>query len=462
MQQSYDQLVETNVASAIKKMDHQLKRWSRRQLSTLGKILICKTFAISQLIYIMQTLVLNETHFKRANQILYKFIWNRHYHHAKAPERINRSITNSRIKTGGLGMLDVAALDKSLKLKSVGRLMCTRHPMLIKIRNFIDYNQFFFPNVRTTIDPFSNKAVEFLGTLRRDCWENQRLNNNVAYVRLLLDAKAITTVNAAGRLSLGFRLIWNAGKRKLGQLTEPELNLIGRFMHPGLVNQCRHIIRNNYARIADPTALGNLNTIDTVFVKGKAMRLSDLSSKKIREELSTNDVITEFKIGLNLEENLARTWLLNVSKLTNTLHKNHLLLAVHKALYSKERCFRYGLIDDPDCPRCDMVETLAHKIYECEYSKKIWNEVIKLTTKLENNVATEVDRLKQIFAAVQGTDPTIISIHAETLLTIVRLKQDAEFLVHPRILAENIVKKLIKLENSLNVKEKLTNILLTD
>ena len=359
-------------------------------------------------------------------------------------------------------MLDVAALDKSLKLKSIGRLTDSGHAMLLLIRNCINHNQFFYPELRTTIDPFMAQAINTLGIVRRESIANVSLDDNVAHIRLIMDINVIKAVNPVGRLSIGFRLIWNANKRKLGQLTEPDLNLISRFMTPCLVRKCRHIISNNYAQIINPAALGNLNVLDNVAINDKFMKLSEISSKKIREGLIKQEVLTEFKIGLVIDARMARNWLYNVSQLTSVLHKNHILLTAHNAIYSKERCFRYGLTNDPNCPRCESIETLAHKIYECEYSKRIWDEVIKLSSRLENNIANEEDRIKQIFATVKGTNSLIISIHAEALITIIRLKHDAEWLVHPKILATNIIKRLSKLEKSCQEKEKLRNLLFTD
>jgi len=58
LQQDYKCLVDDNVDRAIKKMDGIFKSWSRRCLSTLGKINIVKTFGISQLIHVLQSIVI--------------------------------------------------------------------------------------------------------------------------------------------------------------------------------------------------------------------------------------------------------------------------------------------------------------------------------------------------------------------------------------------------------------------
>ena len=79
----------------------------------------------------MQSIELKSNHYKTVNALIYKYIWNRHYLAAKAPERIKRDILNKSIKLGGYGMLDVAALDESLKLRAIGRLLTSHHPFHI-------------------------------------------------------------------------------------------------------------------------------------------------------------------------------------------------------------------------------------------------------------------------------------------------------------------------------------------
>ena len=68
--------------------------------------------------------------FKKLTMALYKFIWNRHFLAYKALERICRNIVTKPICTGGLGMLDVKELDSSLKIKALGRMFATKHPLL--------------------------------------------------------------------------------------------------------------------------------------------------------------------------------------------------------------------------------------------------------------------------------------------------------------------------------------------
>ena len=123
--------------------------------------------------------------------------------------------------------------------------------------------------------------------------------------------------------------------------------------------QCTHIIECNYQRIHSPPLVDPLENFDAFFIKDMLVKLANIP-KCIRESISNNDLICRYKIGLNLDERTARTWLYNLSKITSSLHKNCMLLAAHGALNYRERSLRFGLIDTPLCLKCDEIETLKH------------------------------------------------------------------------------------------------------
>ena len=88
---------------------------------------------------------------------------------------------------------------------------------------------------------------------------------------------------------------------------------------------------------------------------------------------------------------------------------------------------------------------------ECDSANSIWNDTVKLTKKLEPAIGRELDRIKQMFAAVNGTNPTIISVHAEVQMTIIRLKDSQKWLLHTKALVKNLI---LSLMNPEKVKEK--------
>ena len=109
--QDWNEMKLVNVDNVMDRIQTQCRRWSNHRLCLLGRILILKTFGISQIVFLMQSIKLDGADF---NGIMYKFLWNRNFNAAKAPERISREIINLPIKLGGFGMLNIEALDAGI------------------------------------------------------------------------------------------------------------------------------------------------------------------------------------------------------------------------------------------------------------------------------------------------------------------------------------------------------------
>ena len=89
---SYDEkeLKKLNLEKVYESMSKQLRQWSNRGLSLLGKIQIYKTFGLSQILYLGSIMMLNKRDEIKFNELIYRFIWNRDMETTKAPDRIKR------------------------------------------------------------------------------------------------------------------------------------------------------------------------------------------------------------------------------------------------------------------------------------------------------------------------------------------------------------------------------------
>ena len=81
-------LAALNCAKVKAAMERHLVKWSSRNLTLIGKILIAKTYAISQLIYLMQSICLTEVELNTFNNVLFKYLWSRNITGNRAVERI--------------------------------------------------------------------------------------------------------------------------------------------------------------------------------------------------------------------------------------------------------------------------------------------------------------------------------------------------------------------------------------
>jgi len=68
---------ESNVLDKINKLKNKLSAWQYRGMSLGGKILVTKTFGVSQLIYSMQACKFEESEIKQTEAFIFKFLWNK-------------------------------------------------------------------------------------------------------------------------------------------------------------------------------------------------------------------------------------------------------------------------------------------------------------------------------------------------------------------------------------------------
>ena len=83
----------------------------------MGKVHIIKTFLLSQLIYVMQCLILPLEILKSINTIIFKFLWKKKFCNRRAFEKVRRDVLCSDFEDGGLKMIDVIDMQTSFVIK---------------------------------------------------------------------------------------------------------------------------------------------------------------------------------------------------------------------------------------------------------------------------------------------------------------------------------------------------------
>ncbi|WP_293688688.1 reverse transcriptase domain-containing protein, partial [Thiolapillus sp.] len=115
--------IEENWLTKVSNMKRIIKQWSRRNLSIYGKILIAKTYIISQFIYTMQSIGLPERVLSSINHTLYTFIWKKKNSNKKAFEKVKRKVLMQDYDKGGLKMIDMKILQSALYLSWIPKLI---------------------------------------------------------------------------------------------------------------------------------------------------------------------------------------------------------------------------------------------------------------------------------------------------------------------------------------------------
>ena len=440
-QKDRQEMLNSNVDAVITKMDRHFRQWSRRGLSTMGKILIAKTFGISQLIYLLQSVAITDVHLKKINQIVFKFIWNRHYLAAKAPERIKRQIVCNSVRNGGFGMIDINQLDDSLKLRALGRLLVSEHPFNKLIKDRLNLDSYWCPELNVRCDSVITRAIHLLKLDRAKLWSDPASDSDRNVMASIRHEKIKNIVSTRGQGSLDFFQIWTRGARRLGDLTRQELARLGRHIDPTRIHKLELALVYNLPPPPDEFA-------SSFYINKKHKHLGKITSKEFRTNRTADSPILEFKLGVRLSESDSRTWSLRLSKLTSTKHKNILLRVVHGDIYTQSKLHRFGLADNDTCPRCNHTEDLRHKFIECDYVKRIWSAVEGYL----NSTNLDIDQDLKILAAYPGASLTAMTLTAEIMQMILQLKPDQNFLRHPKSFVERAIKSLKVKEGNKKIK----------
>ena len=438
-------MMKRNIESILEKMDKHLKSWSRRSLSTLGKILIAKTFGISQVIYLLQSVAVNSDDVKKINALLYKFIWNRHYQAAKAPERIKREICTKPLIKGGLGMLDVAELDASLKIKAVGRMLSSRHPFLQLVRTKTNLESYFNPSCIKNLDSVIEEGLNLLKKDRGTLWDVRALDSDRKLLETVRNAELKDIVEKRGLNSIPVFNLRVRGLNRIGQLSGVQLESLIRHIEGRKMNKLRAAIR------AGPGP-NEPDFGETYYTKKVHKNLSSLTSKEIRIERASSAVLTSYKIGLDLTVPESLSWCHKISKLTSVRHKNLLMKIAHGDIYTREKLLRFGMTDTDSCPRCQATEGLKHKFVDCDYIQRIWRCSIPYLVKLSSHIDPLTDPLRLALGANRETTMASLTLNAEILDSIIKLKPDTNYVIRPSVLVKAAIKNLSVKEGNLDMK----------
>ena len=89
--------------------------WSSRGLSIYGKVTIIKSLIIPKFVYISSLLTVLKEIVKELNRMIFKFWW-------KGTNKVTRLSTINEYENGGLKMIDLESMIKSLRLTWMKRI----------------------------------------------------------------------------------------------------------------------------------------------------------------------------------------------------------------------------------------------------------------------------------------------------------------------------------------------------
>jgi exonuclease III len=389
----YSEEYDSNILEKIEKLETQLKRWMCRNLTLEGKILIVKTFGLSQLIYNLQCYEIIERDIKVVERMIFKFIWCKDWNRERWNERISRKVLKNEYEKGGLRAPDVECLNRALKLKQFIRASNGNH--VIRELQLSEGNlkwqgiQQEYQNP-SSIESVVHNAQSSINIL------TDRFREEICESIVLRESSSIV-INMMGSIDIATYL----GRKKellakcwYNQIKEEGIDALGDLLQEiELTNDNNKITKlkrientfpkeiveaaNNFAsEINEKVGLTHFYLGNEVFVPA-----GEITVKQIQVLLK--QCLNKIAIT-NFDEKLAITGF-NIESITevrrqvqNVQLRNIFYRLINKDFFTKERMLRYKMVENNRCEKCDEPETFKHLMWECRYVRRSWSNLNRI------------------------------------------------------------------------------------
>jgi hypothetical protein len=362
------------IEEQIQKVSKNIKMWEKRNLSTEGRILVSKTFGISQVVYNLQNTFFEPKHLKQIENIIYKFIW-------KGPDKIKREIIKKGFGSGGLKGPCIESLDATLKLKQVARCSISLHDIKLAQRTKPLGNSLHAHS--KTKDKFTIKGISTFNTICcniiKEIFENPWSQIRTEHFDLI----AKTPPWILNRVRFGINMMKEAlikQECRVKNITNMKDALNCHQPGQNIMSIMNGISPSVTARVmgAD-TESQNFTKIPirlNIFKPINKIKHRDLFSWRLDPDANNN---------LETVDQMRAVFM----RIRNILHPKERytqFMALHKKTYTNEKLHRLRIIDHDQCHVCpNVVEDRQHLYHDCVRAKSAW----KIYSEITNDQVTQ-------------------------------------------------------------------------
>ena len=378
-----------NVLNKIEKLSYKIKSWTTRHLTLEGKTLIVKTFGLSQIIYNMQAYDFKDPEIVQIERTIFKFLWSTN-ENQNGIDRIKRSIMKNEYSEGGMKVTDIECLNRSLKLRQFVRGFKANH-VISDIQSYLtskngkfvtqEYSQI---TDEEAICMSAQETINMMTDYNRRHYEEMQEEQYQTDKNLIDEISSINLLEYLQRkkhlfLVCMIKPLTRNGITTLGELTQEyeheknrkmvqTMKIIISAFPKKLVEIARCFVEgindSNEAMIyvpIDKNMRKNINVINTKEIQ--------TIMKNALKKLTT----TNFKEKLGIENFQEDNIIKLRSKCQNAKFRNLYFRLIHNDFYTHVRMKKYKMCQTDQCPRCGLVETSKHLLWECAHVQKIWN-----------------------------------------------------------------------------------------
>jgi exonuclease III len=342
-----------NITDRIDKLKANLKMWSRRNLSMNGRMIIAKTFGLSQLTFAFQYYRIDDKDLKRIEKIIYSYV-NTNKSDI-APERIARKYLKNNKEKGGINGVDLEAFHYSITFRQYSKSIQQSHT----IRNMLP--------ILHKYDSVAKICHYRSNMLWR---KNTRIPDNIDEVTLISGLHASHIMKQESK---ALKLTLSLGLNSARDIQDAIINEhIGRrsknIILKGLPNVIRIMITNGQLLDSNLGVCIPLSEYVDEPHNIKSIALQD-HLKKALNKCESISVATIYKRPEWTNKNEA--WISKLWKIKHPTLRHYRFKLLMKDIFCQERMKRFHMVQSEICKICGQKETVQHQMFDCINAQKI-------------------------------------------------------------------------------------------
>jgi len=396
-----DKEYEENIMAKIEKLENQLRKWMCRNLTLEGKILIVKTYGLSQLIYNLQCHYILEKEIILVERLIYKFIWSKKWTDSRTIDRIKRSVLKNELDMGGLKAPDIDCLDKALKLKQFIR--ASKSTNVIKsIQEYSIVGEIPIDIIRQEYYKISQDewvVRSGQGTINKltDWARSSRYGNNDNGQSSIIAINTVGSIDISTYLERKNEILANCVFKEIKKEGIENLNEVLQELefnsHETTIRNLKYIVscldqelieiaKNYNSEINSGTGeLTHLYIGNDLFIPTNQITVKILQ-KTLKVALNKVSVI-DYESKLDID-NFSLGSLASVRQAVCSVKlRNIFYRLINGDFFSRSRMVRFKMVEDSDCERCGMEENSRHLLWECQGAKRGWDNLNVILSKLD-------------------------------------------------------------------------------
>jgi len=337
-----------NWAEVIDRTKQQMRRWTPRKLTLIGKVITIKTFGFSQSLFLSRVIPPDEKSLKELRKIIQHFLWSKNMSGNLAPARIKNTTIERPTSQGGLGLGNLKSIIQRMNYIQI-MVNSKQNSLAGSLNNRMTNHQSMFPEITPHCD---NVMLNYV-TLKRQ-----------ATLKLIEENKDINRLtDELKRNTYVYELLEEEYKKGIwGFLYRKNKKRITDIDYREILSKIKKEFRKLVTDSVDAEPV----------YQGRSIPEEKRHIKALQTEY---DPILCFRSGIIMSTYQLSKCMFIQKKIVSTWAKTIIFRYMHGDLTTNEKLFRTGMAESPLCEYCEQQDDYNHRYNDCENNGSL-NELL--------------------------------------------------------------------------------------